>query len=374
MFKRENWRDSWRFKSMFTDPIYPQTISSKLKIVMTVQKPPNNLDFLRLIGALLVLVGHSFPMLGLTTPLFLSFLPISSLGIYIFFIISGYFIAQSWDKDPNILRFFVRRILRIFPGLAVSVMFCILVLGPSLTTLPISEYFSHIQTRNYLNNIALYITYPLPGVFTNNIIPHAVNGSIWSLPVEFAMYMGVAYIGFLQCNRWAVATLAIFSAMLTYFWVWRAQTMLVIYATDLRQIFLCGTFFWVGAIFYKFNLNKYLSLRLAGFAILVLFLLQPHHQVIQVAAWVLFPIIVLSFGFAHSPLLSRLTNTGDYSYGIYIYAFPIQQTIAYLYPGISIRLYVIICTGIALVFGMASWHFVEKIALSFKPKHLKSNI
>ena len=79
----------------------------------------NNLNFVRLFGASLVLYGHSFVFLGLPEPLFLSLQPLGALGVLIFFTISGYLITESWDRDPNLSRFIARRMLRIFPALVV---------------------------------------------------------------------------------------------------------------------------------------------------------------------------------------------------------------------------------------------------------------
>lgn len=328
----------------------------------------NNLDALRLVAAGLVLYGHSFALLGLREPLFLSSMTLGPLGVYIFFTISGYLVAESWDRDPNLVRFFARRGLRIFPGLAACVLLTVLVLGPALTTLPLAEYFASEHTRNYLRTIALYVSYYLPGVFATNPYPNAINGSLWSLPIEFAMYIVVAIVGLLGANRWLYVALAIGSAAMTAGWAWRTETMVVVYATDLRQVFICGAYFWVGAVFHKFGLRRWFSLSATLAAAAAMLCLEPWVPLLQMALWVLLPIVVLSFGFAHSPLLERLTRSGDYSYGIYIYAFPVQQTVAHLRPGIGIVEYLIWCTAGTLVLAVLSWHLVERRALALKPR------
>lgn len=101
---------------------------------------PNNLDAVRLAAAGMVLFGHSFVFLGQREPLFLSWLPLGPLGVYIFFTISGYLVSESWHRDPHLLRFFQRRLLRILPGLAICIALTVLVLGPLLTTLPLNDY------------------------------------------------------------------------------------------------------------------------------------------------------------------------------------------------------------------------------------------
>ncbi|MDP3008668.1 MAG: acyltransferase [Methylococcales bacterium] len=329
---------------------------------------PNNLNAIRLIAAFLVLYGHSFVFLGLPHPLFLSWITLGPLGVYVFFTISGYLIAESWDRDPHLGRFFARRALRIFPGLAVCIVLSAFILGPLLTTLPLKDYFDSIHTWNYLHNIALYITYYLPGVFEANRVPNATNGSLWSLPVEFFMYIIVAMIGLVRGNRWVYLGLVVSFALITFFWAQRTEQMLVVYATDVRQVFLCGIYFCVGAVFYKFDIKRYFSLSVVMLAVIALLCLERWIPVLAVAAWILLPVVTLAFGFAYSPLLNRLIRTGDYSYGIYIYAFPIQQTIVYLYPDISLRLYLSVCSVLTLICAILSWHLIEQRALSLKPR------
>jgi peptidoglycan/LPS O-acetylase OafA/YrhL len=331
--------------------------------------PKNNLDVVRIAAAGMVLYSHSYTLLGLREPLFLSWLPLGPLGVYIFFTISGYLVSESWDRDSNLLRFLYRRLLRIIPGLVACTLLTVLVLGPLFTSLSLKSYFTNPHTSGYLQNIALHIVYYLPGVFEHNRIPNAVNGSIWSLPVEFLMYIVVAFVGILHSSRWVMASLAIISAVVSLLWAQVTQEMMVVYNFDLRQVFLCGTYFWVGACIQKFELKRYLTLSVAMLALFAMLSLEPWTQYLSWASWLLLPIVVLSFGFAYSPWLNRLTSTGDYSYGIYIYAFPIQQTVVYLWPNISIGPYISICLAVTLVLAMLSWHLVERRALLLKPRN-----
>jgi peptidoglycan/LPS O-acetylase OafA/YrhL len=83
---------------------------------------------------------------------------------------------MSWDKDPFLYRFFIRRSIRIFPALIVCILLSVIVLG---STLSIKEYLSHDATLVYIKNIFLHVSYYLPGVFEHNPLPNAVNGSLW---------------------------------------------------------------------------------------------------------------------------------------------------------------------------------------------------
>lgn len=328
----------------------------------------NNLNAVRLAAAAMVLYGHSFVFLGLPEPRFLSWAPLGPIGVYIFFSISGYLVGESWDRDPHLLRFFQRRLLRILPGLAVCILLTVLVLGPLVTTLSLKGYFTHRYTWGYLQNIALHIVYYLPGVFENLRVPNAVNGSLWSLPVEFLMYCVVAIVGVLHGNRWVIAAIFVVSAAVSLLWAQVTKDMLVIYNFDLRQVFICGTYFWAGACIYKFDLKKRLTLSAGMLAMLAMLCLEPWTRQLAIASYVLLPIVVLAFGFAYSPWLGRLTGYGDYSYGIYIYAFPVQQTIVYLFPNIGIGLYLLICAVASFILAVLSWHLIERRALGYKPR------
>ena len=335
----------------------------------------NNLTALRWFAAGLVLYGHAFVFLGLPEPLFLQWVPMGPLGVYIFFAISGYLVAQSWERDPHVLRFLAKRALRIFPGLAVCTLLSVLVLGPLLTTLDAGTYWRNEHTRGYLTNMALYITYHLPGVFANNRLPHAVNGSLWSLPVEFFMYLLLALLGLLAAafkavsNRllaWAVGVMALVFMLLAALWAGTTTEALVMYRTDLRQVPMCGVYFLVGASLYCFKLTKYFTLSNVLLA-LVLWLclgVQPHW--FAMAAWVVLPFVVLAFGLARQPWLVRM-HARDYSYGIYIYAFPVQQTLVSFWPEMALPAYLLSTLVITVALAALSWHFVEKPALKLKP-------
>ena len=220
----------------------------------------NNLTALRWFAACLVLYGHAFVFLGLPEPLFLQWVPMGPLGVYIFFAISGYLVAQSWQRDPNVPRFLAKRALRIFPGLLVCTLLSVLVLGPWLTTLDMATYWRNEHTRGYFTNVALYMTYHLPGVFAQNKLPHAVNGSLWSLPVEFFMYLLLAFLGLVgtwfqnqKWGNWLTALTTLSFMLLVALWALPSTEALVVYRTDLRQIPLCGVYFMVGVCLFQFN-------------------------------------------------------------------------------------------------------------------------
>jgi peptidoglycan/LPS O-acetylase OafA/YrhL len=151
------------------------------------QSRSNNFDFVRLLAAGIVLCGHQFAVCLRPEPLSFGLITLGTLGVLIFFSISGYLVAQSWDRDPHVLRFTIKRFLRIWPGLAVVTFVAAFIVGPAVTSLSLRDYFSSSITWDYFSQFYLNIEYALPGVFERNPIS-AVNSSLWTIPIEVSWY------------------------------------------------------------------------------------------------------------------------------------------------------------------------------------------
>lgn len=159
----------------------------------------NNFNLIRFLAACLVLVSHSFTLLGLPEPLGGKIgMTGGSIAVDIFFVTSGFLIAGSFFRCQSIIQFLWARFLRIYPALFVAVLFCTFIVGGYFTKLPLSHYLSHAAVSDYfIHNITLVfgVSYVLPEVFSSNTYPHSVNGSLWTLPYELRMYLYLAVIG-----------------------------------------------------------------------------------------------------------------------------------------------------------------------------------
>ena len=339
------------------------------------QEAGNNFDFVRLLAASLVIVGHAFPIMGREQPTLAS-IQISVLGVIIFFSISGYLIAGSWLADPHPLRYLAKRALRIFPGLALVVVLSAAVLGPLSSRLSMADYVANENAWIYLSNIALYIRYNLPAVFEGNPIPNAVNGSLWSLPAEFFMYLVLPAL--LALSR---RTTPLILLVIAYLFALAADQLLhrpgvrwVVYGTEVRAVFHMATFFMVGAFLYGVRRlhrpNRWGALLLLAAALAASQL--PARLSIPLGA-MLNPItiayLVIACGMASTPGIRRVGRFGDISYGLYLYAFPIQQLIAWKLLGqISLGMAMLLAWAGAAALAFGSWHLVEKRMLTLKPK------
>ncbi|MGR9155146.1 acyltransferase family protein [Rhizobium leguminosarum] len=341
--------------------------------MQSVQSRENNFDCLRQFAAFLVILGHSQSLTGAAHSGLWGH-AIATVGVLIFFGLSGYLVAQSWERDPAYISFIAKRSLRIFPALTLCVLLSVFVLGPILSIVPAGEYFQNPNTQNYLWNIALLPRYNLPGVFADNTYPHAVNGSLWSLPVEFACYLLIAFLAF---GRRKARPLAILLLCFLLFGIssWYSHlyqgAQIVVWGTDLGQATSIMPFFMVGALLCvlrdRIALRWDVALAMA-LALTALQLFVPSFPIDQIT-WIFVPYIVLTIGWARTPVLRRFGRFGDPSYGMYLYAFPVQQTLVHLSGNtIDFVTLTFLTTVIVAVLGLLSWHLLEKPAMTLKSK------
>jgi len=339
------------------------------------RKMSNNFDFLRLLAASFVIIGHSSDVL-LNQPLasdpskFLFGFSMQSLGVLIFFIISGYLVTASFENKKSWTGFIMGRILRIFPALIVVVLISVFVLGTSLTTLSLSGYFSHPLTLQYLQDMTLYrMYYYLPGVFECNPIGGSVNASLWTLPYEFTCYLYIALAGILVTvnNKWtSIGLFCIYFISYLVFQIQIDKIVIPVIGIDFKTFFIPFLYFLSGSLFYKFrnqiSFNFYGLLICA--VITLLFKLGLLHQQF------LIPVItycVLALAFSNSIKLYYAARHGDFSYGLYLYAFPVQQLIVYFLPfRPDLWIMIVLSFICTLPFAILSWHLIEKKALQLK--------
>ena len=337
----------------------------------------NNFDALRLFAAISVIFSHSFLVAeGTQNGEWLILLTgnqciLGLTGVFIFFAISGFLVTQSFEQTPNPLHFFAKRALRIFPGLFVATLVSAFFLGPLVTNLPVGAYLSQREPYLYvLGNILLDQTMrELPGVrFVDNSVGLEINGSLWTLRLEFMMYLMVLGLGVLRLLnvRTAVALLAFGIACLQFEmldplekWGWFFQLLS-------GWGWLVG-FFAAGMVLYKLRHTRILDSRVALLAFAGLVLSVPLRQFIP-----LFPLFgcYLALWFALNPRLPIIpaARIGDLSYGLYIYGWPVEEGVMWMSDGHAFWWQVFsIALPAASGIAFLSWHLVERPMLRLKP-------
>lgn len=326
----------------------------------------NNFNLLRMLAAIGVLISHAYPVsLGkdAVQPLqgLLDGITMGRVCVYLFFVISGFFITKSFVQSASLRRFLIARALRLFPALIVVLCVTTLVAGTVLTSAEPAAFWYEVPGYIWRNATLYPMDYDLPGVFEDNPWPKTINGSLWTLFYEVICYVGVLLGGVL--------------GLLTRQWVYLAAFLVAVglYITapwlplshGVRPLIDLGLPFVTGSAFYVWRrilpLSPVVAVVLAASAILV-------HGT---AAFQPVFIIALSYGvfvvgYWNSAILLHYNRIGDYSYGIYIYAFPIQQILVWsgiVNPLVNIA----IALPLTLACAIASWVFVEKPALKLKP-------
>jgi peptidoglycan/LPS O-acetylase OafA/YrhL len=334
--------------------------------------PRNNFDGMRLIAAFCVLVSHQYALNGLPEPSVLNVHSLGGFGVLIFFSISGFLVTQSWLADPSAWRFAVRRLLRIWPGLALAVALTALVLGPLVSTLSPRDYYADPIVKDYIiNNLCMNLRDQLPMRFDGNALPSAINGSMWTIPLELKCYLALALMalaGLLRL-RWLLLALVL-GATATYALVQPRGELFEHFSWALEHRFLLefGLFFFAGAVLLVFRVHESRRTMLAVLAccwVLAAVALASGRPLLVLVV----PVIVVAIGTASTPVVRSAGRFGDLSYGVYIYAFPVQQTLIWLVRDrLSWGVVLALTVATTQLLAFASWHLVEKKALRLKPR------
>lgn len=334
----------------------------------------NCFTFLRLIAAVAVCYAHSFPLTlgkGSRDPVTQFLLPFwgSSLGtvaVDLFFVISGFLIAASYLSRDNPVDFIKSRCLRIYPALFVSIFICTFAIGLVASTKSTYEYFLHQNTWSYFFKNTTLVTgvqHVLPGVFNENPYPRAVNGSIWTLPIELTMYASIFIFGITGILRKRDAFNLFFIIILI---LYLGKTSYPFFQSGHSERF--PIVFLIGSMLYVNRKTVPLDFRvILGLAFLTI-MLKDQGRVFEIMKYSLFSYSILYISLSNRFRLPNMDKYGDYSYGIYIYAFPAQQMYAYLYDNSDPYLMFFVAITTSSILAIFSWHYIEKPALRFKSK------
>jgi peptidoglycan/LPS O-acetylase OafA/YrhL len=326
----------------------------------------DNSLLLRHLAAVLVIYGHAYALAS-TQPGegdFLSRLVpgfyAGSIGVCMFFALSGCLIARSWLRRPNLFRFAQARFLRIYPAYLICLLLCLGLFGPLFSDLAMADYFVHEQTRDYLaRNVDLVgLAYTLPDVFARNPIPGVVNGSLWSLALEARLYLAIALLGvsrILADSRLFGLLVVAYAA----FDIWRWLAI----APD-HQDKAALTLLFSSAALAATHANRVL-LSTLGLIAMGLLCWATHASFAYVPVTML-TIGYFSFWFCWRIPVLHLPWRGDYSYGLFLYGFPVQQMIVAIHPAISALQLTLFAVPSTLLFAIASWHWLEQPLLRLK--------
>ena len=347
----------------------------------------NNLHLLRIIFALAVIYGH-------TTAIFAGpriFPPISwlthnntycgALAVNGFFAISGFLVARSYYYNPNLLHWIYSRIFRIYPALWVCLVVLIVYIyflynsGISFIDYATDEdTVSFIKNNFFLTNVKFHLPNAFPDAKT-----HSVNGSLWTLPGEMRVYLlffAIALLGLAPnvkqeknifgVSREASLSIVIGIILLISFFAPKY----VPFVLHHKNYIAPTRCFLIGVFFFQFRKHIIFDYKIAIGLIVILSMLIDHKELFLFVFWP--SVVYMTFYAAYGlPDVRYYELFGDYSYGVYIYGWFVQQIVAswsfipngYVHAAVSMAL--------ALVLAWASWNLIEKPALK-APKYLTS--
>ncbi len=337
--------------------------------------------FLRLALAILVVFFHSFLIVmgnfdyidqhNLWT--------IFGAVIPMFFALSGFLVSASAQRQ-RLKDFLLNRGLRIVPALAVDIMVSALIIGPAFTTLSLHGYFDGKDFHHYFANIFGFIHYTLPGVFPNNPFANQVNGSLWTVPFEIGCYMLIALLllsGAIKSKGRIFFSFVVFTAVFFGLHIYYHG-----HPSPLAEGSMLGNYlgnfigdrgsyhyfdFLAGALLYFFRGHIPYSGKLA-LACVALIVLNGLWYDEANAYFFSLPMAYLTvyIGLCEIPKLP-IYSRGDYSYGIYLYAYPLQQALVCLFPGkFTVTAHFLLSAVLATFVAIFSWHYIEKPALSLR--------
>lgn len=334
----------------------------------------NNFNLIRIIAALAVLITHSFALAigsGLAEPFRESLgMSMGDIAVDVFFVTSGFLVTASILSRQSALEFLWARILRIYPALFVMLFLTVFVLGVAFTSVSMKTYWSSSQTYIYLARGATLlagVAFKLPGVFDGNPYQQAVNGSLWTMPHEVRLY-GVLVLVWLGLHWKPHLRLHVFKNTLIAFALVAALYVLTahIYALPIGVVPKLFFMFFSGAAFYVLRKHIALNPWLFGIFAMGLFVAAGNKDAFFFVYILVIAYVLFYLAYVPSGPIRQYNKLGDYSYGIYIYAFPVQQSIAALIPGVTVPQMIALSAVITLTLAVLSWHLLEKRALRHK--------
>jgi peptidoglycan/LPS O-acetylase OafA/YrhL len=330
----------------------------------------NNLDFLRLVFATAVIYTHSYDLLKTPGEKVLALtggrLSASGFAVCGFFVISGFLVSQSWYRCHGFFDFINRRLRRIVPGFVTCVLLCFCLLGP-LGAESLAIYFSDASAWRFLSLLVGKGPQGVDSVFATNPTPHNINGSLWTIRIEFFCYLLVAAFGVARSldRSWLISIFTITAFLLGYCIPSSVDLPLVAHQLlSMLPSFASGVFL--------FTFRESIP-RSFGVAVICFGLMLVPFNPLTVAAW---SYITMFLG-TSKPLFGALIKQGDYSYGMYLYAFPIQQLWIRYWPSENHPmplLLTVVSIVTTLPFAVLSWHLVESKWLSRNQKKTVSAV
>ncbi len=336
----------------------------------------NNFNLLRFCAATGVFISHTFLLSGFGFKSAAAVLGYVSVNV--FFIISGFLVTKSLVYRGNIAQFVLARVLRIYPALIVAVLFSVFVVGIAFTELSIYEYLVNERTYDYVfKNILLVfprIPETLPGVFIDSANSPIVNAPLWTLPYEVKMYILLLFLGSLLIYK----PLKIKKKLFTYIFLLLTTISMGLFVARYTMradpisfgfkydYFRFIAMFGSGVLLFMYRDRVILSTKYFFVIIAIISAATLYRPLFVGVTYSFLCYLVIYLAYIPKGVIRKFNNLGDYSYGIYIYGYPIQQSIEHIWPNLHVLVYFAVTYSCTLFLSILSWHLIERRMLRYK--------
>jgi len=341
------------------------------------ERRENNFDFIRLILASIVILTHSFVIMKTGLPEPLEFvtrkqLSFGALAVDGFFVISGFLIAASWFRSRGLADYFRKRVLRIHPGFIVCCFFCVFVVGPLGQPSTVGyfrsvDWFAFVKNAVFLNKIDL----PPDWTLLRGFDTRQINGSIWTIKIEFECYVCLAALGFLGWLKRPWVPVAVLGVTWPLYVIHLIPGIVMrLPAPELIQHFGAHwrflTYFLLGTATYGYRARIPHDVRIFAFAC-ALFVIGSATGTGTVLMPPAICYVVFFVAFHPAIRLHGVAEKRDLSYGIYLYGWPIQYVWMLVFGRqMNPYLFFLLCLPTAALCALASWNLVEAPCLALK--------
>lgn len=316
----------------------------------------NGFDGLRLLLAVGIVVFHSHTLATAGAGLFWPIETLARLILPAFFILSGYLVMCSLERCGTVREFLLLRLLRILPALTLTTLASVFLIGPLFTTVGLRDYFSDPTVPAYLRNILVWSHFALPGLFEGNPRSGIVNGSLWTIQLEVICYGLLAVFSVLSRGRLLDVLLVLWAGLLLFPEIpFVGLALAWLPAKDLVLGFAAG------ALLQRYRGRVILDPLAGHISLLLAFCLVRA----GLAALAILPLAYGVIWLALRRIPASLTRA-DYSYGLYLAAYPLQQAAIHVFPGIAWWGVLTLALPPALICAALLWHGVERPLLARK--------
>lgn len=326
----------------------------------------NNFDLIRIAAALMVFISHCFALMGLKEPILINStaeqpeINLGTLGVSIFFSTSGFLVSHSLINSKNIIKYLLKRFFRIYPAFWVNILIIIFIIGPIFSNLSFTEYF-RLVSLNYLDYLKCFFgifgfSLPnLPGVFTKSYYSDP-NSPLWTLYPEIRCYIILASLYLFKILDIRFLTLICFLLI----------TSINLYLTNsFESVALIHSYIFIlSSIIYLIEDQKSIKYAFLSLILILLTLMLNLNMLIISVYITIVPLLTIYLGLIKKSFYD-VEKYGDLSYGIYLYAWPMQQVFAeyYDYNALFLSPFIIFSFILTYLFALISWNFIEKVAV-----------